>query len=411
MNRGRVSTLVTAALRAGRLGSDHPMVMLTDLDQLDDNVQALRTAFPPDALHAVAVKANPLRRVLERVVQAGLGLEAASPGELAHALSIVGPDRVVFDSPVKTVEDLTQAVRGGIRINVDSLQELFRVAALSPVGGIGLRVNPGLRAGSIEATSTGMQGSKFGIDLDAHREEVLAAASKWSWIDGLHVHVGSQGCSIDLLVEGVRVAVDLAGEIAQRGGRVRVVDVGGGLPVNYMDDSGPDFAVYAERLRARLPELFDGRWRLVTEFGRHLHARHTIVVSRVEYTKQSGGRQIAVVHVGADLFARTAYQPTFWPHRVDVFTADGVLKTGAVSRWDVAGPLCFSGDLLATDRLLSPVNPGDLIVVHDAGAYTLSMWNFYNSRVPPEVLGWTDLGGLEVLKQRTSPEELLRFWE
>jgi diaminopimelate decarboxylase len=412
MRPARTVQLLQAADNAGFLTLEEPLAMLTDLDALDENLGALLTAFPKDTLHAVAMKACPVTAVLRRLVAAGAGLEVASAGELAQALRLVAPDRVVFDSPAKTVGELRSAAATGVRINVDNLQELARLEQITPGKSVGLRVNPGVGVGSIASTSTAVRGSKFGIDLGSERGAVIDACARHRWIDGLHVHVGSQGCPIEHLVEGARALLLLAEEVNSAGGNIRFLDIGGGLPADYETDAAdPRYAMYATALNAELPGLFEGRWRLVTEFGRHVHAKHTIVASRVEYTKQSGGRNIALIHAGADLLVRTAYLPDVWQHRITVHEADGTPKTGPELEWDIAGPLCFSGDLVARDRRLPVIEPGNMVVVHDAGAYTLGMWSRYNSRLSPGVYGWADATGLETLRRPETLGDVLKFWD
>ena len=135
-------------------------------------------------------------------------------------------------------------------------------------------------------------------------------------------------------------------------------------------------------------------------------------MSRVEYTKVSHGRRIAVTHLGADMFPRTAYLPDTWHHEVSVSDASGAPKSGQVVGQDVAGPLCFSGDLIARDRALPPIEVGDLVVIHDVGAYTLSMWSRYNSRLSPPVYGWMeDSKELVPLRRAETIEDVVRFWD
>jgi diaminopimelate decarboxylase len=129
----------------------------------------------------------------------------------------------------------------------------------------------------------------------------------------------------------------------------------------------------------------------------------------VEYTKRSGECRIAVIHAGADLFLRQVLAPEAWSLRVSVHHPDGRPKSGAPEPWDIAGPLCFSGDLLARGRSLPPIEPGDLVVVHDAGAYTLALWSRYNSRCSPVVLAHGP-EGLMVLRRAETVDEVLRFW-
>ena len=151
----------------------------------------------------------------------------------------------------------------------------------------------------------------------------------------------------------------------------------------------------------------------MTEFGRLVNAKAGWAASRVEYTKQAGGRRIAVIHLGADFLVRPAYVPEVWRHRVTVHGSAGMPKAGPVVSQDIAGPLCFSGDLVARQRDLPLTEPGDWVVIHDAGAYTLSMWSRYNSRQAPAVYAYeADAAGvkLQQVKPAETVDDVLRFW-
>jgi diaminopimelate decarboxylase len=112
-------------------------------------------------------------------------------------------------------------------------------------------------------------------------------------------------------------------------------------------------------------------------------------VSTVEYTKVAGGRHIAVTHAGAQVAARTVLQPEHWPLRIGAFDAAGTPKTGPEVPQDIAGPLCFAGDLLARERPLPLLEPGDLVVAHDTGAYYFGAHYAYNTLPRPAVHGFT----------------------
>lgn len=407
--------ILASAIRQGLLDEDAPAALFYDLDALRARLSALSTAFP-GALHALAVKACPLPALLGPAVREGFGLEVASEGEIALAHHLGAPaDRVVFDSPAKTRREIALAAARGYRLNIDNLEELGRVRELLEGGdpraprprSVGVRINPGLSGGRIAATFTARKGAKFGVDLEDDRGALLDAFSAHPWLDGLHVHAGSQGVPLSVLVDAVARVAELGAEIEARGSRLRLFDIGGGLPVAYRPgEAAPDFAEYAAALRERLPGLFNGRLAIVTEFGRAVFARAAFAASRVEYVRSGN---VAVIHLGADLFVRTAYQPTDWYHRVEVFDARGAPKRGPVSPWSIAGPLCFSGDFVAEGRMLPEVTPGDVIVIRDAGAYTLSMWSRYNSRLAPAVYG-ADASGLRLLKPRETADCVLRFW-
>jgi len=407
---------VQLALKAGLFRNSDTAVILYDLGRLEQNFTTIRQAFPPGTLHAVAVKANPLPPLLAFLAGLGAGAEVASLPEIYLALDAgVPPERIVFDSPAKTEDELRLALSLGLRINADNLDELARLAALAEVTGqmprAGLRVNPQVGLGRIKATSVAGQYSKFGTPL-VKRQEIKAAFARYPWLTGLHVHVGSQGCPLELLVAGVGAVYDLALEIKRDVGPDRVVifDIGGGLPAAYRDeDQPPTPASYVAALAARCPGLFSGSLTLVTEFGRALHAPCAMAVSRVEYVKTQPRHKTAVLHLGADLFVRECYNPRSWSHRTRLLDTRGREKHGRQETWHLAGPLCFSGDFPVWRAKLPTIESGDLVVIEDIGAYTLSMWSRYNSRPIPRVLGW-HAGRFTVLREREEPADIVRFW-
>uniref|UniRef100_A0AAU2JP55 Diaminopimelate decarboxylase n=1 Tax=Streptomyces sp. NBC_00049 TaxID=2903617 RepID=A0AAU2JP55_9ACTN len=404
----RRNLAVRAAVEQGLVGgadSAEPLVCLLDVAGIRACAAALTDAFaaalPPGTpvLHAFAVKAAPLVPVLRLLAGTGLGCEVASPGELALARAAgVDAGRTVLDSPAKTAAELREALALGIAVNADNPQELARLDALvasAPTGSpIGLRINPQTGAGTIGALSTATATSKFGIALrdPGAREWLVRAYLDRPWLTRLHTHSGSQGVPLPLIAEGVRDLHALAEEINAAAGRRQVdtLDIGGGLPVNFSsDEETPTYGQYVAALRAAAPALFDGSYGLVTEFGRSLLAKNGLVLARVEYTKTSGGRPIALTHAGVQLATRTAYAPAAWPVRILPYDAKGAPKDGDPVAQDVGGPACFAGDLLATARELPRLAPGDLIGVPDTGAYFFTAHYGYNSLPRPAVHGFT----------------------
>ncbi|MER6606297.1 diaminopimelate decarboxylase [Streptomyces sp. NPDC000927] len=403
--RAREAALARA-VENGLLGPRSPLVGLLDVDGVLAAVGALNEAFegPAPVHHTFAAKACGLVPVLRLLADAGMGCEVASPGELEQALAAgFTYDRLVFDSPAKTVEELEFALAHGIAINLDNFQELARVDRLltgrEAAGPIGLRVNPQVGAGAIGAMSTATATSKFGIALrdPGAVDAVIDAFAHRPWLNRLHAHVGSQGCPLPLIAEGVRAAYELAERVNAELGRAQItgLDIGGGLPVNFDDeDDRPTYADHVTELRRAAPGLFDGRYTLVTEFGRSLLAKSGTIATVVEYTKSAGGRRIAVTHAGAQVATRTVFMPDAWPLRVGVFDAGGRPKRGPAEVVDIAGPCCFAGDLTATARELPAVEPGDVVALYDTGAYYFSSHFSYNSLPRPAVYGYrTDPGG------------------
>ncbi|URN12174.1 diaminopimelate decarboxylase [Streptomyces radiopugnans] len=410
----RRDAAVRAAVARGLLSDEHPVAALLDVASVRETAAALHAAFDEvtapgqPVLHSFAVKASSLVPVLRLLADCGLGCEVASPGELALARAAgVGPERIVLDSPAKTAGELREALELGIALNADNRQELERLDALMAPGAlpslpggrsaspVGLRVNPQLGGGSIGAMSTATATSKFGFALqdEGAREFVVRACAERPWITRLHCHVGSQGMPLEKMAAGVAATYELAEEINRAAGerRIDTLDIGGGLPVNFgSEEISPTFAEYARLLRDTVPGLFDGRYGLVTEFGRSVLAKSGLVLARVEYAKSSGGRPIAVTHAGAQVAVRTVFAPEAWPLRVAAYDGLGLGPSGA-RPWcrTSPGPAASCGDLVARGRELPELASGDLVALLDTGAYYFSTPFDYNSLPRPGVYGFT----------------------
>ncbi|MET8943039.1 diaminopimelate decarboxylase [Streptomyces sp. NPDC004542] len=423
----RRDAAVRAAVEQGLLGPGAPVVGLLDVTGIRESAAGLRAAFAEvlapgtPVLHAFAVKATPLVPVLRLLHEAGIGAEVASPGELALARAAgVPPERIVLDSPAKTPEELREALALGVAVNADNPQELARIDALTGTAPsrspLGIRVNPQIGGGSIEATSTATETSKFGVALrdEGAREWVVRAYLDRPWLTRLHAHTGSQGIPLSLMARGVAEAYGLAEEINARAGRRQVdtLDIGGGLPVNFGSDAvTPTYARYARLLSEVVPGLCEGRYGLVTEFGRSLLAKHGTVLARVEYAKSAGGRRVAVTHAGVQVAARTVYVPGAWPLRIAAYDAKGRPKTGPEVVQDVAGPACFSGDLLAQGRALPLLEQGDHAAALDTGAYYFAHHYTYNSLARPGIYGFAPDGSggvaFATVREPQTPEEIV----
>ena len=360
-------------------------------------------------------------RILEYIRPFGIGAEVASLGELKIALRAGCPaEKIVFDSPVKTWQDLEFALEAGVHINIDSLAELERIATLKQKniyhGTIGIRINPQVGVGTILESSVAGEYSKFGIPIRSKRKELVDAFLSYPWITGVHLHVGSQGCSMELLLNGIGVLYDFVNEINDKrkiSGQppIPIFDIGGGFPISYRSDQPPVLIEdYAYAIRKAFPDLFTIHYSLITEFGRWVYVNAGWTVSRVEYVKHDPGINTAMIHAGADLFLRECMNPESWQHEYSVFDKSGNLKSGNdVTPYNLAGPLCFSGDILARNVTLPVIEEGDYLVIHDTGGYTFSMWSRYNSRQTPRIIGYRG-DEVEILKEREGFDGVLGFW-
>jgi diaminopimelate decarboxylase len=433
---GRIRRVADAATASGLVGPEDGAVVFHDLDLLDERLAELIRAFPANTVHTVAVKANPVVEILRACVRAGAGLEAASWEEVALALAAgCEPARIAYDSPAKTRSEIERALSVGVHVNADSLDELDRIIEVragmpASTATVGLRVNPNVGGGSIPSTSVASPSSRFGERVGSGLADALAArAERHAWLRGLHSHVGSQGMPVEALVAATAVVSDFRDAVHGRLGRFQldIVDLGGGATTNYTGETPVDPAELSRRWQEVAPSLFAEDTVLMTEFGRAIQANCGWALNRVEYVNRSLARPVAVTHLGADFLMRAAYQPEHWRHRVSRLATvaadpavDGTMEAvaagqpgGVEEEWLVSGPLCFAGDVIAPDARLAGVEAGDWLVVHDVGAYTMSMWSRHCNRAMPAVIGHRISGDdveLSVLRERESAEDLVRLW-
>ncbi|MBU2970400.1 diaminopimelate decarboxylase [Pseudoalteromonas sp. C2R02] len=389
----RKQKIIQKAINDNVIDNNLTAIGIMDFDRLDKTVADVYASFPSNFTHTFAVKANALVEVLKSLRKSGMGAEVASPGELLIALNAgYEVENIIFDSPAKTIDDLTTCIKNGISLNIDNLQELARIDELmlqypNTKSIIGFRVNPQIGSGKISSTSTATATSKFGYALnDANnKNELIEIYKQRPWLKSIHTHTGSQGCELELMAQGVAVITELAEEINETIGSQQIVrlDIGGGLPVNFASEEiSPTFKQYADILQKSVPLLFTDKYQVKTEFGRAIAAKNGVIVTRVEYTKNSGNRHIATTHAGAQILTRTAFLPNSWPLRVTGFLPTGEERTEEISplvTTDVAGPCCFAGDLICKNQELPKLEQNDYVMVHDTGGYYFSNHFDYNS--------------------------------
>lgn len=388
----------------GLLDEADTSVIGVDLDALDAQLGGLRSAFPASVRHAVAIKTMPHPRMLGYLCEAGFGLEAASIEEVQLALAAgADPSDVIFDSPVKTRGEIAWCddnLAGGL-LNANSLQELGRYPA-SPSFQVGLRINPEIDTGAPSRFDVSGQRSKFGVGFSEDRAALVEACIA-AGVTALHMHIGSQVPNVDAHVEAVGRLLEVAADIdrvrSERGDdhRITTFDIGGGIR---SEDPGPGLmAEYGRRLVAERPALFDVDVR--TEFGQWVHANAGWAATRVESVEERAV-PMAFVHLGADFFMRDVYtgDPAAFGYEVAVVRADGRIvdryAPGKSQRtYDIVGPLCFAGDVLARELVLPELAEGDWLVFSGTGANTFGLWSRHCSRTIPKVVasrtGFCDL--------------------
>lgn len=333
-----------------------------------------------------AVKANSNLGVLHVLARLGAGFDIVSGGELARVLEAGGtPDKIIFSGVGKTIEEMQAALMADIHcFNVESLPELERLSAVADsmdrVARISLRVNPDVDAGTHPYISTGLKENKFGLDIT----QALAFYERARGLPGIEIigvdcHIGSQLTSLAPYLDALDRMLALIDQLQAAGVTIRHLDLGGGLGVQYQDEVPPTPEEY---IRAILPRLAGRDLKLVFEPGRSICANAGVLLTRVEYLKETPHKHFAIVDAAMNDIIRPAlYQSVMGI--IPVQQGDA----GRISRnWDIVGPVCESGDFLGRNRALA-LAQGDLLAICSAGAYCFTMSSNYNTRNrAPEIL-------------------------
>jgi diaminopimelate decarboxylase len=373
---------------------------------LRENFRRLSAAFMPlRPLVCYAVKANGNLSLLRLLKNEGAGFDIVSGGELHRAL-VAGadPGRIVFAGVGKTEAELRQALAAGLGcFNVESADELARLNALAQARGqratVALRLNPGIEPDTHHHIRTGGAHSKFGLPL-AEARALLSRRANFPALDlrGLHLHIGSQMADPVPALRAINVALDLIAEFPF----LAALDLGGGFPVPYREtDSYPTVEEFAAPLVARLAP-YSERLSFQLEPGRYLVANTAVLVTEVQAVKEMAGRRVVVVDTGMHHLLRPALYDAY--HRVWALQEAVALKTEC----DVVGPICESSDVLARDRRLPALRPGDRLALLDVGAYGFSLASNYNGQPrPAEVL--VEGESARLIRRRETYEDLLRL--
>ena len=371
---------------------------------LAESYRAYDAAFAgTDHLVCYAVKANSNLAVLNLFARLGSGFDIVSGGELARVLAAGGdPRKTVFSGVGKSEDEMRQALAAGILcFNVESESELSRLERVAAETGttaaVGLRVNPDIDPRTHPYIATGLKESKFGVPVD----EALALyrralALPHISVTGVGCHIGSQITELAPFVAALDRTLELVDRLRAEGIAVGHIDMGGGLGIRYRDESPPAVSDYARALTERLGSR---EIKLLLEPGRSLVGHAGLLLTRVEYLKHGAGRNFAVVDAAMNDLIRPALYDAF--HELLPVTR----RTGDAIAYDVVGPVCETGDFLASDRKLAVVE-GDLLAIMATGAYGMSMSSNYNTR-PRAAEVVADGGVTHVTRERETIADLM----
>ncbi|WP_276090138.1 diaminopimelate decarboxylase [Pedobacter sp. JY14-1] len=355
-----------------------------DLDLLQQTLERCAGAAKVYNFHVhYAMKANFNTRVLERIREAGLGADCVSGGEVARAVdSGFANGQVVFAGVGKSDKEINAALDLDIFcFNVESIQELEVINELAAARGrkarVAIRINPNVDAHTHHNITTGLDENKFGInswDLPVCAD-MLKRCPALEFV-GIHFHIGSQITNLDVYKNLCVRVNEFATWFEERGFVVKVLNVGGGLGIDYHNPEGqiPDFEAYFKIFHDFLSVRPNQEVHF--ELGRALVGQCAAMVSRVLYVKNGKKKNFVVLDAGMTELMRPALYQAY--HQIENLSR--VDAGGTSVKYDVVGPICESTDCFGKEVELPESKRGDLIALRSTGAYGEVMASKYNLR-------------------------------
>ena len=357
-----------------------------DMDLLRKTLDVIKkeTENKPYHIH-YAVKANTNPRILKEIAKYGFAADCVSGNEILHAMECGFPsEKIVFAGVGKTDKEIGIGLDNTIFcFNVESLPELERIDFLATqkrkTANIALRINPNVDAHTHQYITTGLTENKFGMnEQDIPAALQIIEQSPYLSLIGLHFHIGSQITDLSSFENLCVRATELQRWFENKGIELKMINVGGGLGINYHHPNHcpiADFEAYFRTFDKYL-KLQEGQT-LHFELGRSVVASCGTLVARVIYVKQGISKKFMIIDAGMTELIRPALYQAF--HHIENISSDA-----DYTLYDVVGPVCESSDVFVKDMKLNEAKRGDLIAIRSAGAYGEVMASQYNCRELPK---------------------------
>ena len=325
-----------------------------------------------------AVKANSNIALLNILARLGSGFDIVSLGELMRVIKAGGdPKKVVFSGIGKRRDEISIALKLGIRcFNIEVSGELDRInqiaKELNLVAPVSFRVNPDVDAKTHPYISTGLKENKFGIDINKALTEYRRAANMSNInIVGIDCLIGSQLTDSRPFLDALDKILDLVKILTNEGIHLHHLDLGGGLGIRYNNETPPEPSQYIKEILDRLEQT---SYEILLEPGRAIVGNAGVLITQVEYLKQTEHKNFAIVDAAMnDLVRPSLYNA--WQEIIPINLNNNM----PAKEWDIVGPICETGDFLGKKRLLK-LNAGDFLAIRSSGAYGFTMSSNYNSR-------------------------------
>jgi len=374
---------------------------------LESKYSELTDAFKEeDLLVCFSLKANSNQSIIKTFSSLGSGADVVSIGELKRALKAkIPPNKIVFSGVGKNTDEIIFAIKNKIlMINVESISELKQIstqaANLNMIAPISLRVNPDIEAGGNEKISTGKKQDKFGISIK-EAIDVYELASNLDNIEikGIDVHIGSQINDLEPFEKTFNSIVETINKLKDKNIDIDIIDIGGGIGINYTDEKALNIKDYAAVVSKKLGSL---NKKIIIEPGRFLTAESGILVTKIIYIKENESKKFIIVDAAMNDFIRPSLYGSLH-NALPIIEND---KERPIESYDVVGPICETGDFFIKDFKTSQLLERDLLAITNVGAYGSVLSSNYNSRPSiAEIIIKDD--SYSVIKKRQDIEEMI----
>ena len=374
---------------------------------LESKYNELTDAFKEeDLLVCFSLKANSNQSIIKTFSSLGSGADVVSIGELKRALKAkIPPNKIVFSGVGKNTDEIIFAIKNKIlMINVESISELKQIstqaANLNMIAPISLRVNPDIEAGGNEKISTGKKQDKFGISIK-EAIDVYELASNLDNIEikGIDVHIGSQINDLEPFEKTFNSIVETITKLKDKNIDIDIIDIGGGIGINYTDEKALNIKDYAAVVSKKLGSL---NKKIIIEPGRFLTAESGILVTKIIYIKENESKKFIIVDAAMNDFIRPSLYGSLH-NALPIIEND---KERPIESYDVVGPICETGDFFIKDFKTSQLLERDLLAITNVGAYGSVLSSNYNSRPSiAEIIIKDD--SYSVIKKRQDIEEMI----
>jgi len=330
-----------------------------------------------------SVKANSNLSILKVLLELGAGFDIVSLGELERVIKIgAQPEKIIYSGVGKSEEEIIRSLEYGIHcFNVESFSELERINSiatkLNKVAPVSIRINPNIDPGSHEFISTGVETTKFGINLKNMMDAFIYANNEESIeLLGIDYHIGSQIESLDPFKEAIVSVKKIVDQLKENNINIKLIDMGGGLGINYQNNDAPSLNDFGKTINQVINDNELSDYDFIIELGRSIVGNVGYILTSVEYIKKDSEKNFVIVDAGMDNLIRPALYGAW--HDIRPITDNKEQNILC----DIVGPVCECTDFLGKDRQLS-VQQGDLLIISSCGAYASSMASNYNSRPKP----------------------------